>query len=120
MDNPLPTPIAKEIEGTIEMADLGLTPSSPELNLPKEVRAVGVSAHPTIVPIPPAVSQMGVKATGSNVPATQAATIALPLTDDQIAVGLKKSVKVSFRWLAEWCVRKLKQLHSIMKNPKSQ
>lgn len=100
----------KEIEGNIEMGELPLRPTSPEVNLPKEVASAGVSAYPTTVSIPPTVAQMGVMATGANVP-TAAATVVLPLTDDQIALSLKKSVKVSIRWLAEWCVRKIKQLH---------
>ena len=108
--------LSKEVEGNIEMGELPLTPTNQEANIPKEVSSAGVSVHPTTVPIPPNVAQMGVTATGANVPAA-AVTVALPLTDDQIAAGLKKSVKVSIRWLAEWCVRKIKQLHNMMKNP---
>src|SRR3989344_4363561 len=81
--------LSKEVEGNIEMGELPLTPTNQEANIPKEVSSAGVSVHPTTVPI--------------------------PLTDDQIAAGLKKSVKVSIRWLAEWCVRKIKQMHNMMK-----
>ncbi len=42
--------------------------------------------------------------------------IALPLTDDQIIQGLQQNVTNSWRWLAQWCLRKLKQLHLILKS----
>jgi hypothetical protein len=37
------------------------------------------------------------------------------LTDDQIAKGLHEGIN-TVRWLAEWCVRKLKHLHYTLKN----
>lgn len=87
-----------------------------EIELPKEVAAAGVRAQPTTVQLPQAATQMGVKAVGDAV-IPQATTVALPLTDDQIALGLKQSVVSSWRWLAEWCMRKIKQLHAkILKN----
>ncbi len=81
-----------------------------EIEISKEVAAVGVKAQPTTVQLPQAVTQMGVKPVGS-VGLPQAPAAALPLTDDQIAQGLKQSITSSWRWLAEWCIRKLKQLH---------
>lgn len=84
--------------------------SGKEIELPKEVVAAGVRTQPTTIQLPAAVSQMGVSAVGTNTQ-TPAAAVALPLTDDQIALGLKQSIMSSWRWLAEWCVRKLKQLH---------
>ena len=77
--------------------------------LPKEVASAGVSVHPTTVPIPNAVAKLGVQPGTANVP--MPTTVTLPITDDQIAQGLGKSIRESFRWLAEWCVRRLKQAH---------
>ncbi len=104
---------SKELEpgaGGLEQATLKDV-SGKEIELPKEVAAAGVKTQPTTVTIPRAVSQMGVTPVGQAVPA-QATTVALPLTDDQIARGLTQSITSSWRWLSEWCIRKLKQLHS--------
>jgi hypothetical protein len=87
-----------------------------EIELPKEVSAVGVSVQPTAIPIPPNVSQMGVAPAGANVTVSDGDSVTLPLTDDQIVAGLHQNPTSSWRWLAEWCVRRLKQLHIIIKN----
>lgn len=87
--------------------------SGQEIELPKEVAAAGVRPQPTTVILPQPVAQMGVSAVGQGAP-PPATTVTLPLTDDQIAQGLKQSITSSWRWLAEWCVRKLKQLHKII------
>lgn len=103
----------KELVGTDTEA-LSKEIGTREFELPKEVASVGVRTQPTTVPVPPLVAKLGVKPTGANVPApTQSA--ALPLTDDQIAQGLRQSITSSFRWFAEWCLRRLKQLHVTVK-----
>lgn len=108
-------PPGKELEGGIALGepfplkDVG----THEINLPKEVVAVGVSARPTNVKLPPAVQQFGVRAVGQPQGSAQARTTALPLTDDQIAQGLKVGVTNSWRWLAQWCVRRIEQLRRI-------
>lgn len=105
----------KELEGGIALGepfplkDIG----THEVDLPKEVVAVGVSQRPTNVKIPQAVQQMGVTIVGQSQTTQQAPTVALPLTDDQIAQGLKVGITNSWRWLAQWCVRRLKQLRQI-------
>lgn len=104
--------ISKEIEGGVGLSEAGLQDASgQEVELAKEVASAGVKVHPTTVAIPQPVAQMGVKPIGTNVPSPSAATVALPLTDDQIAMGLHQSIASSIRWLAEWCLRRLKQLH---------
>ncbi|MBI3577343.1 hypothetical protein HY086_04875 [Candidatus Gottesmanbacteria bacterium] len=90
-----------------------------EVPLKAEVSGAGVKIHPTTVAIPQKVSQMGVTAVGQASP-LPTVTVTLPLTDDQIAQGLHASITSSWRWLAEWCVRKLKQLHRKITSPKSQ
>ena len=86
-----------------------------EMELPKEVASVGVSVRPTTVTIPKPVQQMGVTPTGTSVPIGNGATVTLPLTDDQIADGLHLGFASSWRWLAEWCIRRLKQTHVLIK-----
>ncbi len=99
------------IGGSIDPKE-GLTDATgQEMELPKEVTSAGVRMQPTTIPIPPAVAQLGVKPAGASVPVQTASTVALPISDDQIAQGLTKSVTESWRWLSEWCVKRLKQLH---------
>lgn len=100
---------AKEKEalgGTLEFPGT----SGVEVELPKEVASVGVSARPTSVPVPQPVAQW-VQPLGQNVPAEPAkGTITLPITDVEIAQGLRQDSTSSWRWLAEWCRRRLKQI----------
>lgn len=86
-----------------------------EQELPKEVSSAGVKTTPTTVKIPPAVSSLGVKPAGSSTKIGDGSSVKLPLTDDQIADGLNQSITSSWRWLAVWCIRKLKQLHFVVK-----
>lgn len=102
----------KELEpatGDIEQSVLKDV-TAKEIELPKEVISAGVKVQPTTVQLPQNVTNMGVTAVGTSV-VTQAPAVALPLTDDQIALGLKQSIVSSWRWLAEFCVRRLKQFH---------
>lgn len=108
------TSVHKEIEFSSGMAspELGLVDAgTQEIELPKEVASVGVTAQPTTVQLPPNVQNLGVQPVGQSGPAGQATTVVLPLTDDQIAQGLHQGITSSFRWLAEWCIRRLKQVH---------
>jgi hypothetical protein len=109
---------AKESEsrlGSISLESLPVTEIGKEIELPKEVSQAGVQIHPTAIPIPPSVGQMGVQPAGNNVTVSSGASVTLPLTDDQIVQGLHQNVTSSWRWLAEWCVRKLKKMHILLK-----
>lgn len=46
---------------------------------------------------------------------TATTSLTLPLTDDQIALGLHAQILSSLRWLAEWCLRQLKKAHMHLK-----
>ena len=101
----------KELEAggsPVEVA--GLKEVGKEKALSSEVTGTGVRIHPTSVMLPPKVAQMGVQPVGQSSP-PPAVSVTLPLTDDQIAQGLTKDMKSSWRWLAEFCMRKIKQLH---------
>lgn len=104
--------ISKETEGGI--FPISETPplveTGKDIELPKEVVSAGVSVQPTVIPIPPHLTSAGVAAAGQNVTVGTGNTVVLPLTDDQIAQGLKQGITKSWRWLAEWCRRKLKLL----------
>lgn len=108
----------KEFEGGVSLGSLeapGITEIGKDGEIPKEVETAGVRILPTAVSLPPSVQKLGVQPTGVSpqiIQPQQKQTV--PLTDDQISQGKKQSIQSSWRWLAEWCVRKLKQLHMVL------
>lgn len=110
MDQSSPSSVDKErAEGGIE--PVGLRDVGREAPIPPEVGASGVKVQPTTVPIPKPVSQLGVKPVGTTTTTTTPPP-PLPLSDDQIAKGLRQSITSSWRWLAEWCKRMLKKVYA--------
>ena len=108
--------MAKETGPHITLAEGPvITEVGQEMPLAPEVVTAGVTIHPTTVHIPIPVAQLGVRATGPAAPTSDVSTIVLPLTDDQIANGLHQSILSSWRWLAEWCTKQLKQAHFMLK-----
>jgi hypothetical protein len=108
--------VNKEVEGgSIDRQDALKDASGQEYEIPKEVASAGVRIHPTTVPIPPRVTNLGVKPAGQNIPNQTVSTVVLPLTDDQIASGLHEGLSSSWRWFSEWCLRRMKQLHVVVK-----
>ncbi len=102
--------VNKELEpSAIGNSEPAVRDAAKEIDLPKELTSFGVHTTSTVVPIPPPVQQMGVMPTGQNIP-NAGISISLPLSDDQIAQGMRTSVLDSFRWLAEWCKRQLKRI----------
>lgn len=106
-----------------EQAPMTVTPEAPvivelgkDADLPHEVQRAGVTMQSDSVTLPKVVQNMGVTAVGSSAPpvSAPAVTVVLPLTDDQIAQGLHQSLVSSWRWLAEWCERQLKQAHILL------
>lgn len=81
-----------------------------EMELPGEVRVAGVRQQPTHVPIPPSVVSIGVQQVGPSVPLSTGRTITLPLSQTQVTQGLTQNIASSWRWLSEWCIRRLKQM----------
>lgn len=101
---------SKEGEG-MPVSELPIQEVGREIELPKEVVSAGVKVQPTTIPLPKPVSAMGAKPAGSSVSIGTGSTITLPLTQAQITEGLEKNIQDSWRWLAVWCIRRLKQLH---------
>lgn len=104
--------VRKELESVAVLKGevTGLKEVGHETPLPAEVSRIGVSYKPTTVVIPPSMAKIGVSAVGQSV-TPPAIAVSLPLTDDQIAKGLTQSITSSWRWMAEWCRRRLKQFH---------
>ena len=102
-------PLVSSETGTIEevYVDIELEPS---------LEAIGVTKKSETIQLPPDVARMGVQAVGPNQPVAFTGVIKLPLTDDQIIVGLHAQIVSSLRWLAEWCLRQLKKAHIHLKS----
>lgn len=87
-----------------------------EINKPKEVaeHVKEVSQKPQI---PEDVEKAGLTHTGPTTPTKQATgkTVKLPLTDDEIAIGLHAHIWESIRWMSLWCVRQLNKVHIAIK-----
>lgn len=101
----------KEVVGGIDKPEELRDARGQEVELPKEVVSAGVRVHPTSIPIPAPLAQMGVQPAGKNIVPAQTVKPVLPLTDDQIAQGLRQMITSSWLWLAHWCVRQLKKVH---------
>lgn len=120
-DNTIPTPapssgVAKELEPSVSSVEVnGLQEVGKDVDLPKEVAATGVRISPTTVQVPPPVAQLGVQPVAAP-PAVAPVTVVLPLSDEQIAQGLHQGLASSWRWVAEWCVRRLKQAHLALRS----
>lgn len=93
-----------------------LEQGSAEVELTPELEKAGVVAHHDNVRVSPEVQQMGVETMGPTQPVIYTGAVQLPLTDDQIVVGLHAQILSSLRWLAEWCIKRLKQVHVHLKN----
>lgn len=113
--------MAKEVAPQITPVEVPqMTEIGKDTDLSPEVKMAGVSMRSDTIELPHLVQQMGVSAVGQSAPsvAGAAATITLPLTDDQIAQGLHQSLLSSWRWLAQWCERQLKQAHVLLSSTK--
>jgi hypothetical protein len=102
-----------------ESENVGIKETPGEHREIEKKREVGefVKEVPQRPEIPEEVEKAGVKHAGSTAPVGKKPTkqVKLPLTDDEIVKGLHAHVWQSIRWLALWCVRKLKKAHVMVK-----
>lgn len=90
----------------------------PEVELSIEVEKAGVEVIEGTIELPPDLKKLGVTSTGSTssvtVP-TPLPKVSLPISDQQVEVGLHAQILSSLRWLAVWCIRRLKLAHIALK-----
>lgn len=86
-----------------------------DIELEPELEAIGVQKVTETIELPPDLAKMGMTAAGPAQPVTQTAVVKLPISDEMIVTGLHAQIISSFRWLSEWCVRKLKKAHLKLK-----
>lgn len=101
-------------QGTTEV----VSEISQEVELPKEVEKAGVEALKDTIELPPDIKKLGVTPAGPTTPVAITVPlpkVVLPISDQQIVAGLHVQIINSLRWLALWCVRKLKIAHIKLK-----
>jgi hypothetical protein len=89
-----------------------------EVELPQEVEKAGVVSFKETIELPPDVKNLGVTQTGASTPLQSTPALPqvdLPISDSQVVVGLHESIGNAFRWLATWCIKKLKKAHVALK-----
>jgi len=108
---------SKETEIRSTRANEPVSEINTEVNLPKEVEQAGVFKHQETIELPPDIKKMGVSVSGAStpVPQTPLPTVTLPISDTQVVVGLHAQVTQAIRWLAVWCIRRLKKAHIALK-----
>ena len=89
---------------------------STELEIPKEVEKAGVEKvrHEEVV-VPPDLKKLGVTTGATPAPSATVPQVTLPISDQNVVAGLHAQLISSLRWLATWCIRKLKKAHVVLK-----
>jgi hypothetical protein len=109
---------AKESEPILSNANTEtpkVTETGREVALSPDVSAVGVSVHPTVIPMPKSLDASGVQQAGQNVTLGTGESITLPLTDEEIVAGSKQPPTSSWYFLSKWCKRRLEQFGRAIK-----
>ncbi len=91
---------------------------SKELEIPEEVEKAGVMKVSETIELPPDVKKLGITPSGASTPITATPVlpeVILPISDQQIIVGLHAKVTSALKWLSTWCIRKLKKAHIALK-----
>lgn len=108
----------KEIEGVALSPNEEVSEVSAEVEVPQTVERAGVVKIAETIELPPDVKKLGVTQTGAATPLTQTTSIPsvqLPISDTQVVGGLSASVSLALRWLAVWCIKRLKKAHVALK-----
>ena len=118
--NPVPgvSSAQKEVEVPVPSEMIPVEERLADIELTPELEKIGVEKQTEVIEVPADLQKMGVSATGPAQGHTTSTSVTLPLTDDQIVVGLHAQIISSLRWLAEWCLKKLKQAHIHLKRIK--
>ncbi|MCJ7740091.1 hypothetical protein MUP32_02110 [Candidatus Microgenomates bacterium] len=110
--------ISKEHEARGSLSAEAVSEISTEVELPKEVEQAGVQKFADTIELPPDLKKLGVGPSGSTTPVTQTAAlppVVLPISDQTVVQGLHTQITNALRWLAVWCVKKLKKAHVALK-----
>lgn len=110
--------VSKEHEVSRAVAPETVSEITQEVELPIEVEKAGVEIIKDTIELPPDVKKLGVTTSGSSVQVASTPIlpqIVLPISDQTVITGLHAQILSSLRWLAVWCVRRLKRAHIALK-----
>lgn len=98
------------VQGENNLRDL-----TAEVELPVEVKSAGVTVNKEQIEISPDLKTLGVSPMGVYQPLPATPVITLPLTDEKIEEGLNRNIMSALRWLAQWCLYRMKKFHLTLK-----
>lgn len=113
------TSTGKEQEAISAAATEGIAEIPQPVEIAPEVEKAGVTIYKETIELPPDVKKLGVTPAGASVPVAAAAAlpnVVLPISDPQVVSGLHTQIANALRWLAVWCMKKLKKAHIALKN----
>jgi len=108
----------KEAEKVTQEASVKIEEISPEAVLAPELETAGVTKIGDTIEFPPDITDLTGGQSVSTLPSQTSSQTAvpMPISDDLIYSGSQKSITNTIKWLAEWCIRKLKMAHLVLKN----
>lgn len=112
------TGVGKEGSPIIVESHETISEVTTEVEIPTEVEKAGVVSFKETIELPPDMKNLGVTQIGPSAPIQSAPPLPqvdLPISDSQVVVGLHAGIGNAFRWLATWCIKKLKKAHVALK-----
>ncbi len=103
------------LESTTSSEPVSLEETMGEMELEPDLEQAGLQKVSETIDLPPDMVKMGAQTVGMTQPVATTTTVKLPINDDQIIIGLHMKIYSSLRWLAEWCLKKLKKAHIHLK-----
>jgi hypothetical protein len=110
--------------GSKEHAPLGgsaeyVSGAPQEIEIPKELKEIGVEDISGTIELPPEIKKLGVTAVNQSQPIAPSDSslpkVALPISDDAVVKGTHAGVGEAFAWLAVWCMKRLRKAHVLLK-----
>ncbi len=107
---------AKEVEPLVSPHE-GVQEISSEIEVSPEVEQAGVKGFRETIELPPDVKKLGVTPASQPLASLPPSLpqVTLPLSDSAVVTGLHASLLAAIRWLATWCIKKLKKAHIALK-----
>ena len=107
---------SKESEIIASVKEAKVEEISKDAELKKDVADAGVEKIHGVIELPPDVKKLGVTLSGSQAPVVSTTTpVSLPISDDKIFKGTNAPITSALKWLAVWCLKRLKSAHLILK-----
>ena len=109
------TGISKEQEASAVIPSEALSEVSSEIEMAQEVEQAGVKKIGETIELPPDVKKLGVTPSVPAVTSTALPSVVLPISDQKVIQGLHIEMANALRWLAVWCIKRLKKAHIALK-----